>query len=129
MERIIRLLLRTLTLLFAAVAATISAAQGPVPRSVLVVSQWDPGLPYYSVLSSAFKATLDAGSPEPVSVYSEALDLSRFRAPKYQENFRRYLEEKYRDKDLGVVVAVGPLALEFMLRIRSERWSTVPACF
>ena len=66
---------------------------------------------------------------EPISVYSEALDLSRFHAPKYQENFRRYLEEKYRDKDLGVVVAVGPRALEFMLRIRSEQWSTVPLVF
>lgn len=129
MERIIRLLLRTLTLLFAAVAATISAAQGPAPRSVLVVSQWDPGLPFYSVLSSAFKATLDAGSPEPVSVYSEALDLSRFHAPKYQENFRRYLQEKYRDKDLGVIVSIGRRAVRRartkkfpgMLNIRVER--------
>ena len=129
MERIIRLLLRTLTLLFAALAATISAAQGPMPRSVLVVSQWDPGLPFYSAWDSAFDATLHATASRPVSVYSEALDLSRFHAPKYQENFRRYLEEKYRDKDLGVVVAVGARALEFMLRIRSEQWSTVPLVF
>ena len=129
MERITRLLLRTLTLLFAVVAATISAAQGPAPHSVLVVSQWDPGLPYYSVLSSAFKATLAASSPGPVSVYSEALDLSRFNAPKLQENFRRYLEEKYRDKDLGVIVSIGPLALEFMLPTRSEHWPTVPLVF
>ena len=123
------LILRILILLFAGLVAATSAAAEPLPRSVLIVSQWDPGLPFFTDLNNAFDATLHATAKEPISVYSEALDLSRFRDLKYQENFRRYLEEKYRDKDLGVIVAVGPLALEFMLRERSEFSPTVPLVF
>ena len=66
---------------------------------------------------------------EHVAIYAEALDLSRFNNPSHQENFRRYLREKYREKNIGVIVAVGPLALEFMLSARSELWSTVPLVF
>jgi len=123
------LMLRILILLFAGLAVATSATAKPLPRSVLIVSQWDPGLPFFAALSSAFHATLHANSPEPISVYSEALDLSRFPAPKYQENFRRYLRDKYRDKDLGAIVAVGALAFEFMLRARAEISPTAPLVF
>ena len=123
------LMLRILILLFAGLAVATSATAKPLPRSVLIVSQWDPGLPFFAALSSAFHATLHANSPEPISVYSEALDLSRFPAPKYQENFRRYLRDKYRDKDLGAIVAVGALAFEFMLRARVEVSPTAPLVF
>ena len=96
-------LLRILTLLFAGLAATISVAAEPLPRSVLIVSQWDPDLPFYAAWSSAFRAALHATSQEPISLYSEALDLSRFQSPTNQENFRRYLQEKYRDKGIGEI--------------------------
>jgi signal transduction histidine kinase len=122
-------LLRILTLLFAGLAATISVAAEPLPRSVLIVSQWDPDLPFYAAWSSAFRATLNATSREPISLYSEALDLSRFQSPTNQENFRRYLQEKYRDKGIGVIVAVGSLALEFVLRVRLEISPTAPLVF
>jgi len=45
-----------------------------------------------------------------------------------KENFRRYLQVKYREKNIDVIVLFGSLALEFMLSTRSElsspcRWS------
>jgi len=125
----VALLLRLLILLLAGLAATTSTAAEPLPRSALVISQWDPGLPFYTALDNAFDATLHANSPVPISVYSEALDLSRFSSPTYQENFRRYLREKYRDKNLGVIVTVGPLALEFMLGARLEQSPRVRLVF
>ena len=122
-------MLRLLILLIAGFAAATSAVADPLPRSVLIVSQWDSDLPFSIGVSSAFKATLSATPQMLVSIYSEALDLSRFNAPKYQENFRRYLKGKYGDKNLSVIVAVGPLALEFMLRARSELSPTAPIVF
>jgi hypothetical protein len=109
---------RILICLLVGLAPTACLAAEPLPRSVLILSQWDPGLPWYGAVSSAFQATLRAASPEPVAVYAEALDLSRFHNPSHQENFRRYLQEKYREKDIGVIVAVGALALEFVLSNR-----------
>ncbi len=52
-----------------------------------------------------------------------------FKSPQHQQNFRRYLREKYQDRSIGAIVAVGPLALEFMLSTRSELWPTVPVVF
>ena len=110
-------------------AFTACAAAESAPRAVLVLSQWDPGLPWYNAVSSAFHATLRANSAEPIAVYAEAMDLSRFQSPEHQDNFRRYLREKYRDKNIGVIVAVGPLSLEFLLDARSELWPAVPLVF
>jgi hypothetical protein len=106
-----------------------SAGAEPLPHSVLVLSQWDPGLPWYAAVLSAFQGTLRGAFSEPVSIYSEALDLSRFNNPSYQENVRRNLRDKYREKNIDVIVTVGPLALEFVLNGRSEAWSTVPVIF
>ena len=113
---------RTVVVMVFSLVSAAGAAADTRSRSVLVLSQWDPGLPWYAAVSSAFNATLRANSPEPVAVYAEAMDLSRFKSPQHQDNFRRYLREKYRDKNIGVIVAVGPLALEFMLSARSELW-------
>ena len=118
---------RIVIVVIAGLASTACAAAEP--RSVLILSQWDPGLPWYAAVASAFKATLRAGSPEPIAVYAEAMDLSRFQSSAHQGNFRRYLQEKYRDKDIGAIVAVGPLSLEFLLSARSELWPTVPLVF
>ena len=108
---------------------TVYAHAEALPRSVLILSQWDPGLPWYAAVSSAFNATLRANSREPVAVFAEAMDLSRFQSQAHQENFRRYLREKYRDKNIGAIVAVGPLTLEFMLNARSDLWPKVPIIF
>ena len=111
------------------IGSVVCAHAEPLPRSVLILSQWDPGLPWYAAVSSAFNATLRANSREPVAVFAEAMDLSRFQSQTHRENFRRYLQEKYRDKDIGVIAAVGPLTLEFMLSVRSELWPKVPIVF
>ena len=109
--------------------ADCAAAEPLPPRSILILSQWDPGLPWYAAESSALHATLRITSAEPVSLYAEALDLSRFHNPSHQKNFRRYLQEKYQGKDIGAIVTIGPLALEFMLSARSELWPTTPVVF
>ena len=110
----------TVLMLLVGFAPAISSAAEPLPRSVLIVTQWDTGLPWTVAVSSAFRATLRAGSVEPVAVHMEFFDLSRFYSPAHQENFHRYLREKYRDQDIGAIVAVGPLALELMLGVRLE---------
>ena len=79
-----------------------SPAAQPLARSVLIVAQLDSGLPWYAAVSSAFHTTLRANSP---------------------------LREKYREKNIGAIVTVGPLALEFMLGTRLELWSAVPLVF
>ena len=63
------------------------------------------------------------------SVYSEHLDLSRFPAAQHHEVLRTYLQSKYRDRPIGVVVVQGSSSLEFLMRSRAQLWPGVPVVF
>ena len=64
-----------------------------------------------------------------VLVYTEDLDLYRFNAPGYPETLATYLQEKYRDKPIGIVISVGSSALDYALRLRTSIWPNVPIVF
>jgi len=63
------------------------------------------------------------------SVYSENLDLNRFPGTQHHEVLRTYLQNKYRDTPIGVLVAQGSSALGFVMRSRAELWPAVPLIF
>jgi signal transduction histidine kinase len=100
-----------------------------VPRSVLILDQSDNESIWYDSFSSAFRAALNAKSKERTSIYGEHLDLSRFGGPKHEETVRTYLRSKYSERPIGVVVAQGSAALEFILRSRTVLWPAVPVVF
>jgi hypothetical protein len=54
----------------------------------------------------------------PIAQYTEVLDLGRFGSPQYKKFLRASLQEKYRDKPIGIIVAHGSAALEFTLEKR-----------
>src|SRR5688500_13908418 len=62
----------------------------PLPRSILVFVQSDPRGPFHAELFGALRSVIDNEAREPVSIYLEYLDRSRFTAPAYQEEQRRY---------------------------------------
>ena len=64
-----------------------------------------------------------------VPVYTEDLDLYRFKDPGYLQNLATYFREKYRDKRIGAVISVGPSALDYALRLRTSVWPNVPIVF
>ena len=97
------------------------AESKPLPSSVLILNQVRAGLPWYAAFSAAFGSILNAGSERRFSVYSENLDLAASRV--------HYLQNKYRDTPIGVLVAQGSSALEFVMRSRAELWPAVPVIF
>ena len=98
-------------------------------RSVLIIDQSGPGLPFYAAISSAIRTTLNSSSATPVSIYVEQLDLSRFSGPVYEQSLQAHFRAKYRDKPVGAIIAVGSAALEYVLRSRAELWPEVPVVF
>jgi len=122
-------LARILIVLFAGLPAAISAAAKPLPRSVLILEQNNPNAPAYVDFASRLQATLNASDAPSVDVYIETFDLYRFNSADYRELLRTYMANKYRNKPIGVIVPVGPLALEFELQWRAEIWPTVPIAF
>ena len=106
-----------------------SLAAEPLPRSVLIIDQSGPGLPFYAGISSGIRAAMISGSATQVSIYHEQLDFSRFRGPVYEHSLNAHFRVKYRDKPVGVIIAVGSAALEYVLRSRAELWPEAPVVF
>src|SRR5215470_4246449 len=89
-------------------------------HSVLVLDQSSAGLPFNTALASAVRSTLNAESPQPISFYSENLDANRFFGSQYEEDYVRFLNAKYGDRPISVIIVVGVSALDFIERNRER---------
>jgi signal transduction histidine kinase len=106
-----------------------SLAAQPLPRSVLIINQSGPGRPWYVALDNSFRAAVISSPSGPISVYEEDLDLNVYNGVDYEESLRVFFQQKYRDKSIGVVVAVGSSAVEYALQFRAAIWPNVPVVF
>jgi signal transduction histidine kinase len=104
------------------------AAQS-LPQSVLILDQYAGALPWVGARNAAFRTLVNAGRAVPVSIYEEYLDFNRFDAPNYKESLKLHFGEKYRDKRIGLIVAFGPLALDYAVDIRAGLWPKTAVVF
>lgn len=105
------------------------SAQERRPHAVLVLDQSDLRGPFYDQLSAGLRGALGARLEARVTIYGENLDLTRFSGLAYEESLRRYIREKYRDRPVDVIVAIGAATLEHTLRWREELWPGIPIVF
>jgi signal transduction histidine kinase len=124
-----RLLHRMAIVLTGLLCPAVCLAADPLPRSVLIFNQGATGGLWPSAANQAIRSTLADNLAAPTTSFTEELDLGRFGSPDYEQLLRGYLREKYRQKSIGVIVAVGPDALELLLRLRAELWPKVPIVF
>ncbi|WP_249132232.1 MULTISPECIES: ABC transporter substrate binding protein [unclassified Bradyrhizobium] len=96
---------------------------------MLVLDQSDRRGPFYYQVFVGLRDAVSAHGHASTTIYTESLDLNRFGGEAYQDGFRRFLEAKYRDRPIGVVVSVGAAALELALRWRSQLWPNAPIVF
>ena len=120
---------RLIVLLVASLTPACLSAQEMRPRSILVLDQSDLRGPFYYQIFSELRDVVTTDAHERATLYAENLDLSRFKGPAYEEGLQRYLKEKYRDRQIGVIVTVGAAALEFALHWRAELWPGIPIMF
>jgi len=116
--------------LLVAAILTLSSATSraeTLQRSVLVLSQSDALAPGYADVVKAARAEIIATSS--VRFYTENLDLNNFPSLDYRAALRKFVQDKYRDVPIGVVLAVGASALAFAIDLQTERWSSVPIVF
>jgi signal transduction histidine kinase len=96
------------------IAGTLAASSET--RHIILLYDERVDLPGLAVLDAKFVRTLRSGSPEPVEVYREAMDLSRFDSQAHLLLFREYLRAKYAGKRIDAAVAVMGPSLDFMLK-------------
>jgi signal transduction histidine kinase len=110
-------------------ASSCSAGAELRPRSILVLDQSELRGPFYYQLFSGLREVVTRENRSHTTLYAESLDLSRFNGAAYEQTLQGYLKEKYRDRPIGVVVAIGAATLELVLRWREELWPGMPVVF
>jgi signal transduction histidine kinase len=98
-------------------------------KSILVLSPAMLNSPYFFDFYSAFKAKLNAQHADPVIIYEENLDLSRFPSSSYQANLDTWLKNKYRNIKIDAIVVVGQTVLNYLLTHQQLMRSNTPILF
>ena len=112
------------------IASAVPSSAEPRQRAVLVLYQSiTTGLPAYEQISDNFRSTLDAAVGNPIAIYEESLDLSRFEGPAYLKIIEQYLRNKYSAIPIGAIVTIGARAFEYALPLRSGPWGSTPIIF
>jgi len=101
----------TICCLLASLQTQTASADEPLPRSVLVIDQFEPASAASEALLSAFRSTLKESAAAPISIYIENLDLGRFKGARFEDAVYAYFHEKYQDNSIGIVTAFGSQAL------------------
>jgi signal transduction histidine kinase len=99
------------------------------PRSVVIIGQEDPILPWNVAVSTVSRETLNLAPARRVITYAEDLDFTRFGGERYKRQLQLHFREKYRFVPVGAILAFGPAALEFVLSSRDSIWPGVPVVF
>lgn len=94
---------------------TVVSSASSATRRVLLLFDERPELPGLARIDVEFVRTLVSSSAEPVEVYREAMDLSRFGSDTHKMFLRDFLRNKYSDRKIDVTVAVLGPALDFLL--------------
>jgi len=84
-------------------------------RHVVLLYDERVELPGLSLLDTELVNTLRSNSSEPIEIYREAMDLSRFGSNAYKALLRDFLRAKYADRKIDVAVAVMAPAFDFLL--------------
>jgi len=115
------------TLLVVSIASAWPASAAT--RRVVLLFAERPELPDLAVLQANFVRTLSSSSADHMEIYSEALDLSRFGSNNYQPLLRDFLQAKYADKEIDLVIAILSPSLDFLLNYGSVIFPGTPIVF
>lgn len=101
-------------------------ATAQVPARILIINAWDDTMPAAVRATTAIRNRLAESSLKNAEIYYDTLDLSRFPGKAHEERMTRLLSEKYAETRPGVMIALGRIALEYLLRHRETFAPGVP---
>jgi PAS domain S-box-containing protein len=98
-------------------------------KRVVVLYPESDGRPGNARVDRGIRAELQSYTAEPVEIYNEYLDLSRFSDDRSQQLIADFLRQRYADRKIDVVIPGLGHALDFVLKYRSQVFSEVPVGF
>jgi hypothetical protein len=123
----------TVTPRFATIALSIALlafganAADPVQREgVLIIHSNQRPTPAAVLVEDTMRRVLDTTAGRPVEICSEYLDVERFTGAGYAATQGAYMATKYGDRNIRVIVAAAPPALQFATEVRERFANMVP---
>ena len=121
------------TLLLVVCALTLLAqdvrAQAVAPKRVVVLYWDNKEFPGNARFEESFKTQLQLDRRQDVEYFPEYFEVSRFPEEHHRLSFRKYLQSKYGDHPVDVVVASADAPLKFLLDFRNDLFSDSPIVF
>jgi signal transduction histidine kinase len=124
-----RLLAAIAAFLGAILSASLCFAAEPLPRSVLILNQSTSLRPWPAAIIDGIRSSALREPAGATSFYLEHLDLYRFDGASHRDSLRTHFAEKYRDKPIAVIMAIGPIGLAVAVQLRDSLWPTTPIVF
>jgi signal transduction histidine kinase len=112
----------------AALVCRVAIAES-LPPTVLILDDSDPDSPFGHRIREQIHATLDTEVTQGYAIYTEFLNIGHFRETNYDATLRAFIKDKYREKPMGVIIAIGSGAFKFSLGLRADVWPQVPIVF
>src|SRR5688572_12215000 len=115
---------------FTLLVAMFARAQDGAPlKRVLVIFDENKDYAGLALLDRSISSTLKTHAKSPVEVYTEYMDVTRFRDEGYELRLRDFYRQKYAGKKMDLVMAVMGPSLDFALRHGAELFPNVPMVF
>jgi len=109
--------------------APVARAQAIAPKRVVVLYWDNKEFPGNARFEESFKTQLQLDRRQDVEYFPEYLEVSRFPEEHHRISFRKYLQSKYGDRAVDVVVASADAPLKFLLEYRKDLFSDTPIVF
>jgi PAS domain S-box-containing protein len=110
-----------LALLFAA------PADASLPQKrVLVLYGQDKALPAHELVDKAIRSAVKSNQTFAIELFSEYLNLSQFKEPRYRETLARFLGDKYSGTRPDLIITVSATALDFILMYGLRLFPGIP---
>ena len=124
-------LLTTFALTFLAPLCVCQAAwaQAQSPRTVLSVYWGSEDFRLNAQRDATLRKALLSRSDVPVDYFAEYLESDRFPAEEATLAFRDYIAGKYRGRRIDVVIAIGDIPLQFVLKHRGRLFPNAPIVY
>ena len=108
--------------MLACVMSSATLAEAPLPRSVLILNQSTSIRPWPTAIIAGIQSSMSDPGEAPISYYAEHLDLYRFDSPRYETALLASFGAKYREKAIGLIMAIGPGGLRVAIKLRASLW-------
>ena len=104
-------------------------SQVPIRKNILIINEVGLTYPASALITQQIMSQLASSSTYRTEFYVESLDSTSFADEASQRNVEDLLVEKYRDRNLDVIVAMGPAPIRFLTGFSKKFLPDVPVVF